>query len=615
MSRPGSNWKALTAAVSYLALACVLAFALRDTAGPFLLAVFFLVLALPAGVFAIYLTTLRRVHRLGMWSADSLGHRLLSGPWLHLLIGTIAALFASAVMTVRLGVADRLDLGLLALFVLILGLVLCLGGAWLRQQFQPLFRHGRSLFWVALTAAGLMTVLDPLARYLADAFVVDKTLGDAIEAVRQRSSGLGNSAIARLITSWGSAWSGFERWALGRLIHESGSTALGAIVVSALLRFPFYLSAGFTLAAFLVPLHEYKRILLPISPDSKLAALSPARIAVFSASTTVLVLFLYFPLIGVFEAELEQRPALQQTEARFIQTVEKIGEQYYPAGTIEEIGRLADVTVAERGDLLGPIEASIRAGFSIMRDNVDVYLDWYYSLPGEWARLAHLLGGNIEGHLEARLVQALGEGAPFAQFEQAFEQAQVDEFVRAQSFREQAMAILDERRLALDADVDVDVRARRDLETLIAFPAYVGLTTLEQRAGATAATSGLSGIIAALATRQVIVRLAARQSFKTAAQALMRLALIRGASTGGGGAGGAIIGGTIGSIVPGVGTAIGAAIGGVVGGIAVGVGAEFLIIKLEEIWSREDHRRELIEAIDSAEATVLAQFGLAAPAD
>lgn len=68
-------------------------------------------------------------------------------------------------------------------------------------------------------------------------------------------------------------------------------------------------------------------------------------------------------------------------------------------------------------------------------------------------------------------------------------------------------------------------------------------------------------------------------------------------------------------IVPGVGTAIGAAIAGVVGGIAVGVGAEFLIIKLEEPWSRENHRRELIEAIDSAEATVLAQFGLVAPVD
>ncbi|MGY6631146.1 MAG: hypothetical protein ACXIUL_09090 [Wenzhouxiangella sp.] len=605
----------LLAIVLYLALVTVMAVAVQGSTGPFLLAAFFLVLAAPPGVFAIYLATLRRAHWLGMWSAGSVGHRLLSGPWLRLLLGTLAALLAAAVMSVRLAVANSLDLVLLAGSLLVFAGVFWRLGAWLRGQYQPLFQHGRSLFWVALIAAAVTSLLDPVVRLLADAFAIDQSLGEAIEQVRGQSAGLGDSAIGQLITRWGSVWGGFEYWALGRLFQESGATAIGAALLSAAGRFPLYASVGFTLCAFLLPAREYQRILLPVSADPGPARLSPVRMAVFSASATVLIVFFYLPLVGLVEANLERRPIPPTAETRLVMAVERIGEHYYPLGTIDEIDRLADDALAERGDLLGPIEAAIGAGFSIMRDNVDSYLDWYYSLPGEWTRLAHLLGGNIEGHLEARLVQALGEGAPFAEFERVLDRALVDEWARSQYFRDGALALLDERRLTLDDDAELEIRERRDLDSLVSFPGHAGLTTLEQRVGATAATSGVSGLVAALATRQIIVRLAARQSFKTAAQALMRLALIRGASTGGGSAGGALIGGTLGSIVPGVGTAIGAVVGGVVGGVAVGVGAEFLIIKLEELWSREEHRQQLIDAIDRAEAEVLEQLGFGVPVD
>ena len=48
-----------------------------------------------------------------------------------------------------------------------------------------------------------------------------------------------------------------------------------------------------------------------------------------------------------------------------------------------------------------------------------------------------------------------------------------------------------------------------------------------------------------------------------------------------------------------------------IGGLVVGVGAEFLILKLEELWARNRHRTELLAAIDEAEAALCAQFGLA----
>jgi hypothetical protein len=64
-------------------------------------------------------------------------------------------------------------------------------------------------------------------------------------------------------------------------------------------------------------------------------------------------------------------------------------------------------------------------------------------------------------------------------------------------------------------------------------------------------------------------------------------------------------------MVPGIGTAIGAVVGGVVAGLAVAASAEYLMLKLEEAYSRDDHRTDLVaelrrmraEAIDLLTST------------
>ena len=86
--------------------------------------------------------------------------------------------------------------------------------------------------------------------------------------------------------------------------------------------------------------------------------------------------------------------------------------------------------------------------------------------------------------------------------------------------------------------------------------------------------------------RQHPQRLAARSTIRAAGAAVARHASIRAASGGGGAAVGASAGGAVDSFKPLVGTLIGAAVGGVIGGVTVSVAAEFLILKLEELWSR-----------------------------
>ncbi|TVS11228.1 MAG: hypothetical protein EA419_08525 [Wenzhouxiangella sp.] len=606
----GAIWTRWVLALAYLGLIVFWVFLLREASGPLLPAVFFLILAIPAGLFGTYLATLRRIHWLSAWSTDSFAVRWLSGPWLRLLTGFLMAFVASALLSFRFSVADGVDLTLLAMCVLLLGLVLSLFGNWLRKQFQPLYREGRALFWAAVICAAVMSLVDPAARFAAGAYVNYATVGEAIEAVRGQGNWLGDSAVAHWVSDWGSSWGGLERFVLGQLAENPGFGTLLAVMVSVLTRFPLYFMLGLSVCAFVLPFSEYRRVLLPSSSSDEPGRLSSSRIAWASASATILVLFIYLPVIGMIESKIESQHATRSPEAVVVRTVELIGDQYHAVGTMDEVGRLAESMVYERGDVLRPIDQALGQGFSIMRANVDTYLDWYYSLPGEWTRLAQLLTGNIEDHLRAKLTEQLGAGEPFASFEQEFEQALRGQTESVDEFRRLADELLDARRVEVAAGEEVHVVARGDREDLLSLPIHSGITSLEQRLGVTAATAGISGVVAAAATRQVIVRLATRGTLRTAATAIARLTLIRTGSSGGGAAGGAVLGGAIGSVLPGLGTAIGAAVGGAIGGLAIGVGAEYLILKLEEWYSRDRHRQELIASIDEAEAGLRQQFGL-----
>lgn len=68
-----------------------------------------------------------------------------------------------------------------------------------------------------------------------------------------------------------------------------------------------------------------------------------------------------------------------------------------------------------------------------------------------------------------------------------------------------------------------------------------------------------------------------------------------------GGAGaGAVSGAAVGSVIPGLGTVISATVVGIIGGISVGLGVEQLLLKLEEHYSRDEFKQQILEAIDEA---------------
>lgn len=251
------------------------------------------------------------------------------------------------------------------------------------------------------------------------------------------------------------------------------------------------------------------------------------------------------------------------------------------------------------------LERAANAGFDAMAGNVDLYLDAYYSLPAEYLRIASLVSGSeaLEQKLAKDLQERLMMGAPFGAYEGQLAAAlRSAEQVRT-IYESMVDQVLETAALDLPADARIEVVATTTRSAL-ALPTPEGvLTTTGGRAG-TAAAAAAGGLVAAFVVKKVV----AKGTLKLASKAVVKVALSKTAGASGGAGAGAAAGAAIGSIVPGVGTAAGAIVGGIAGAVAVGVGVDYLLLKLEETWSREGFRQQILASIETQRSAFLAEL-------
>ncbi len=111
--------------------------------------------------------------------------------------------------------------------------------------------------------------------------------------------------------------------------------------------------------------------------------------------------------------------------------------------------------------------------------------------------------------------------------------------------------------------------------------------------------AGGVGVTASAAIAGLVVqKLLAKGVVKAAATSVVKLVSSKVATGGLGTTIGGVLGGVIGSIVPFAGTAAGAAAGGAIGAVVFGVSAEALMLKIDEMFNREDFKAEIVELIE-----------------
>ena len=259
---------------------------------------------------------------------------------------------------------------------------------------------------------------------------------------------------------------------------------------------------------------------------------------------------------------------------------EQISGRVYKLGTWELLdGQRAELDAALSG--LTAASCTALEGVAQKVDpGIEAYLDWYFSLGGEWQRIGAMLTGNLEELMQKQLADMIGANR---EAEMLIEQVQRDSrqlrSIEIGEVRRRIGDLLERNRLLLNA---------RDCKVVSpegAHPLMLHLDDVKRRVMLGSGAAATAGAFAAL----VSAKAAGKAGMKTAAKVLGKMVAKKAAAM----AAGAGIGAAVGSvIIPGIGTAAGAVVGAGIGLVA-STGFDMLVLAAEEKLTRDDLKKEL----------------------
>lgn len=586
--------------MNFLTLAIVLTgiislgFFSSQSNGPIWPALWLLSITLPASIFSTYLFTLRRIRNRVIWEQKSIIIRKLSGTGIHLFFVFCVTAIALVFLSPRLVITEPRDIWLL---IVCFAVFLVLKYYWipkLQHQLQPTFRYGWPLLWVALVTAFVMVVLDFIIRPLGLNLNEASTIKERLLTASKFTNHLGSSALASSLKDWASLFFALEIWFIEKTQNAGGILAFISRAAWSLTQYPYYFFAAIWFAAFALPVNEYKRIFANTIQSEQPPDVPLQKIGSISSIVVALFVFALIPLVVQLENALKINP-LPRADIMIIEMIDGIPTK---PGTREKIEKVVyEYSRDSRKIISQDLEETLTLSFNKMRENVDIYLDWYYSLGAEYVRLFKSASGGLDTHLERKLEQTLGYGNPFYDFEEKLRLTIAIESESADRLRNKLQNIIEENTVEISDKHPVQVSLNTTIDQIFNPSLHNDLSTVEQRF----VTGGATGIVSVLVARQVVGRLVARGTLRLAATSLARFGAGRSAATFGGASAGAAGGAVIGSIIPGLGTATGAVVGGIVGGLGIGFGAEYLILKAEEQLQRESHKQSILLSINEIE--------------
>ena len=314
------------------------------------------------------------------------------------------------------------------------------------------------------------------------------------------------------------------------------------------------------------------------------------------------------------EVNLERLPERFPRQPKIV--VEKIGDRFCRAGTIEELSEVRRSLLSSQSRDVNMLTQSINRGFDFMEGNIELFLAWYYSLPAEYTRIARILTGSFEGYLAEKFSEFLSRGEPFAAFEGAVSSLFESDPVERRKYGGTIERVLSRNCFtSYHSGQMVIVQEIDDPSAIFSYQSVIdsvhvrlatsGFSAVSGVAAGAKATGAAGKKVAALTGKKITAGVAkavtkkiiAGSVFKTAAKVAVKV-MAKVTSTSKAAGVGALVGGTVGSIVPIMGTTAGAVAGGVIGGLAFGVGVDALMLELDEAMNRSEFRAELVEALN-----------------
>ena len=269
--------------------------------------------------------------------------------------------------------------------------------------------------------------------------------------------------------------------------------------------------------------------------------------------------------------------------------VEKLGDEFYFHGTARKAQVASIELLRKQDDLNTLLVMQADHAFALTEKNVDDYLDWYYSLSGEYMRLYKLVtSGQLDAYVREKLIECLQQGKPFDGFDRSLREAASKNAASLKQHQLTVQRILDQNRIG--ADTSKFLIITHDSADKLSRPSvHYDFDGLRSRLLVSGAKGSLPGSMTSAITGKIMEKVDQGNTLKMAAKTLAKFVVAKAT----GSLGGASAGAAVGSAVPGIGTAIGAVVGIVVGGAVIDKG----FISLDEMTNRQSFRSEIMAAI------------------
>ena len=454
----------------------------------------------------------------------------------------------------------------------------------LKKEFKPLLRVSRTvvassalLCLVLVIVFAVIVLVSPVAQY--------DNMTDAFLGAKQPFANSPSTLLADL-GYLGALVDGLTEFAMARVSENS---PVGYVAWRIVLCASTAIGISTLIGACSLKLGELKLVFLPLSAtDEPEAKHEPKKLCIAIACALPIMLVALSAAVDAKASEMAETEGYTMVRAAIRERVGMAaciidGKKYdyeKVQGLYEKARELSSEMAAEREAALTPL---INEMYDKRLENVDAYLDWYYSLPADYERLLQFFSGTIEDGMKEQLAQRINEG--------------VDE-----TGLEEEMNRYWEEASAIKADIE-DELARNELGEygFEAVPEWliVPVKTLESnflaeslepckkfldagtRLGLSAGVGIVAGVIAKKATQKVL----AKPFFKKLVASLAEKLAARGLLTAGGTA-----------IAPGVGTAL---------GFGIGFAGDYLFLKVDEAMNRESYKEEIVSAIEESRTEML----------
>lgn len=561
-----------------------------DNLGTVILGVF--ILSLPIILCGIYGSTVRQIRRLTIFKERGILFKIVSSRFLKSILWILWALSTSFFMLLQFHTYSEWEWFFFLLVIPFFWIVFSACRKFIAHEIVGYMATDIALCWARFLCPVLMLILYYSCFGQFETLPNYANIPEAIQDQKSRVENLAGSAITREASHFLALYDGIRIFILN---HSLSQDTIWGFLLLTFSKLIVFFNACAILSCFVIPTTEFRRIVGPLTDQDIPPALSTQRIAIVSAIFTLLTLFIYAPTFVYLEAWVQQKSiALNEDRTKIEKVaVDFIGDEPFHKGTIEKLHKAKIKALPDKVAIQRDLDEKLEIGFKRLESRVDIYLDWYYSLMGEYTRISKLLIGELEEDMKRRFQEALEQGGdPFWEYDAAVSQLLTHYEDAQKAYIEKANKILRKNRLDLKG-VPFDVNEQLTLLDAVNLPIHQeDFINLQHRLGTGSAAGMITAIIVGKVAGKSIFKLAVGALFKVVASKATGALVSAGA--------GAVAGAAVGSVVPGFGTAIGAVIGGIIGGIGAGIIVDKTLIELEAAISREKFKAEILAAINDA---------------